>query len=441
MILPPILENWTRDDDVLDTWASSWLWAQDVFTSKKDQDYYYPTDLLVTAPDIIFFWVARMIMAGMKFKNAIPFSDVYFTSVIRDLQGRRMSKSLGNSPDPIDVIEEYGADALRFTINFIAPLGQDVLFSTEKTEIGRNFANKIWNAGRFLLMHADGLEIKKEGGEEYSDFTDEWIVSRFQNTLVNLDSALDRFDFNSSSKIIYSYVWNDFCDWYIELLKKRLFSQSPEIKAVVVSRALNLYEEMLKIVHPFMPFITEEIWHSITSRNEGESISISSFPESNEELINSKAENEIEFLQQIVTAIRNIRGEMNIPPSKFVKVYLKTKKLTEEQSSYITFLSKVEELVVDPKLSKPEASASTVIKDCEIYIPLKGLIDLDVERNRIAKELSRIEGALRGVQKKLANSNFINNAPPEVVEKEKQKENDWMISLKKLNEISKDLNS
>ncbi|HSD62499.1 MAG TPA: valine--tRNA ligase, partial [Ignavibacteriaceae bacterium] len=201
--------NLRQDEDVLDTWASSWLWAHAVFRTQEEQDYYYPTDSLITAPDIIFFWVARMIMAGMHFKNDIPFSDVYFTSVIRDLQGKKMSKSLGNSPDPLDVIKDYGADALRFTVIYLAPMGADVLFSTEKCELGRNFANKIWNAGRFLLMNRESISFDKNSVTEYIDFADRWIASRFNRTLLQMKEALDKFEINGASKILYAFVWND----------------------------------------------------------------------------------------------------------------------------------------------------------------------------------------------------------------------------------------
>ena len=216
--------NLRQDEDVLDTWASSWLWAYDVFKTDEEQKYYYPTDTLITAPDIIFFWVARMIMAGQHFKKDIPFKNVYFTSVIRDMQGRKMSKSLGNSPDPLNVIKEYGADALRFTVIYLAPLGQDVLFSTEKCDIGRNFANKIWNAGRFLLMNAQTIPLDKNLIDKHLDFSDEWIKSRLHYTLSELNKAMDNFEINNATKIIYSFVWNDFCDWYIELSKNRLYS-------------------------------------------------------------------------------------------------------------------------------------------------------------------------------------------------------------------------
>ncbi|MCL5030799.1 MAG: valine--tRNA ligase [Bacteroidetes bacterium] len=436
---PKDIENWHQDEDVLDTWASSWLWAYDVFKTEEEQKYYYPTDALVTAPDIIFFWVARMIIAGLHFKKDIPFRHVYFTSVIRDLQGRKMSKSLGNSPDPLDVISEYGSDALRFTVIYLAPLGQDVLFSADKCEIGRNFANKIWNAGRFLLMNAENIPVSQELKDSYLDFSDKWINSRFHQTLSDLNNAMEKFEVNNSSKIIYSFVWNDFCDWYIELAKNRLYSDNEEVKSAVLTRALGIFENLLKLVHPFMPFITEELWQLIEKRNNGESISISNYPQLDKSLINSEAEHEMNFIQEIITAIRNIRGEMNIPPSKFVTAFIKSSKVNDYQIDYIKKLAKVEELKVDEHIEKPKASASAVLKNCEIYIPLKGLIDLDVERNRLQKEIVRLEGALIGIQKKLSNEKFVNNAAKDVVEKEIIKEKDWMNNLSKLKEILSNL--
>jgi len=436
---PEDIENWRQEDDVLDTWASSWLWAQDVFTTEEEQKYYYPTDLLVTGPDIIFFWVARMIIAGMKFMNDIPFKDVYFTSIIRDEKGRKMSKSLGNSPDPIDVIEKYGADALRFTVNYIAPLGQDVLFSTEKTELGRNFANKIWNAARFLLMNAQNVELKDELIDKHIDFTDKWIMSRFQNTLQKFETALDNFDVNGATKIIYGFVWNDFCDWYIELSKNRMYSDDQEIKAAVLSRSLSLFSEMMKLIHPFMPFISEEIWQLLDERKEGESISVSEFPKLNSDLIDESAEKEMDFIQGVITAIRNIRGEMNIPPSRHISVYLKTESLSKIQQEYIQSIAKVDKLVVNKVIDKPKGSASSVVKGCDIFVPLEGVIDFNVERNRITKEINRLEGMLVGVSKKLANEKFVSNAPTEVIEKEKAKLADWQSSLEKLKTILLDL--
>jgi len=437
---PKDIENWNQEKDVLDTWASSWLWAQDVFTNERDQKYYYPTNLLVTAPDIIFFWVARMIMAGMHFMNDIPFKDVYFTSVIRDEKGRKMSKSLGNSPDPLEVIDQYGADALRFTINYLAPLGQDVLFSTDKCEIGRNFANKIWNAARFLLMNAQDLELDELIIDKHIDFSDKWIESRFNSTVKSYKTALDKFDINGAHKIIYGFIWNDYCDWYLEMSKNRIYSEDKEIKSAVLTRSIKLFAEMMKLLHPMMPYITEEIWQSLDDRKDGESISTSKFPKEDESKIDKPAEEEIEFMQSVVTAIRNIRGEMNIPPSKQIDVYLKANKITDVQKKYIQSLVRVEKLIVDADIDKPKASASSVVKGCDVYIPLEGLIDLDVERQRLEKEINRLEGLLNAVTKKLSNEKFVNNAPDDVVEKEKVKQRDWTESIDKLKKILEDLN-
>jgi len=432
--------NLKHDEDVLDTWASSWLWAHAIFRTEEERKYYYPTSILVTAPDIIFFWVARMIMAGMHFMKDIPFSHVYFTSVIRDMQGRKMSKSLGNSPDPLDVIKEYGADALRFTVLYLAPLGQDVLFSADKCDFGRNFANKIWNAGRFLLMNAQTIPVKEELKNKHIDFADEWIISRFNETLAEFNNAMDKFEINNATKIVYSFVWNDYCDWYVEMIKNRLYADDEEIKSEVLSRALSIFENMLKMVHPFMPFVTEELWQLISERKDGESISTSEFPEVKKELINPQADGEMETVVNIVSAIRNIRGEMNIPPSKKINVLLKSSEVSERQVDYIKKLSKVEEVEAGESVTKPKASASAIVKSAEIYVPLEGLIDLDVERQRLQKEITRLEGSLTGIEKKLSNEKFVNGAPAEVVEKERAKQRDWQENLRKLKEILENLN-
>ena len=432
--------NLKQDEDVLDTWASSWLWAHAIFRTEEERTYYYPTSTLVTAPDIIFFWVARMIMAGMYFRKEIPFSDVYFTSIIRDVHGKKMSKSLGNSPDPLDVIKEYSADALRFTVIYLAPLGQDVLFSVDKCEIGRNFANKIWNAGRFLLMNSENIPINNKLLEKHLDFADEWIISRFNKTLSMLDNAMSRFEVNNSTKIIYAFVWNDFCDWYLEMIKSRLYSNDAEIKSALLTRALKLFEDMLKIVHPFMPFITEELWQLIEERKDGESISTSEYPKLNSDLIKPSAESEMEMVQGIVYSIRNIRGEMNIPPSKSIDAYIKSSEVKKHQIDYIKKLAKVDKVKAGDDVEKPGASASAVFSNSEIYIPLKGLIDLEVERQRIGKEISRLEGSLMGIEKKLSNKKFVNNAPADVVEKEKTKQRDLAGKLDKLRELLSNLN-
>jgi valyl-tRNA synthetase len=437
---PKNTEDWRQDEDVLDTWASSWLWAHGVFKTDEDVKYYYPTDTLITAPDIIFFWVARMIIAGMHFLKDIPFKHVYYTSVIRDLLGRKMSKSLGNSPDPLDVISKYGADALRFTVIYLAPLGQDVLFSEDKCDIGRNFANKIWNAGRFLLMNAENIPINKKLMNKHIDFVDKWIDSRFNKTVAELNQAMDKFEINNTTKIIYTFVWNDFCDWYIESSKSKFYADNEEIKSAALTRALSLFENLLKIVHPFMPFITEELWHLIEARKDGESISTSAYPMADETKINTSAEKEMEFLQDLINAIRNIRGEMNIPPSKSLKIFLKTDKLSNDTLEYIKKLARAEEVVRNSGIAKQPKSVSAVVRNCEVYIPLEGLIDLEVEKSRLQKEIQRTEGSLIAVTKKLSNENFLKNANPDVVENEKKKKNDWQEKIKKLKEILENLN-
>ena len=433
-------KNLRQDEDVLDTWASSWLWAHAIFKTEEERKYYYPTNTLVTGPDIIFFWVARMIMAGMHFQKDIPFSDVYFTSIIRDLEGKKMAKALGNSPDPLDVIKDYGADALRFTIIYIAPLGQDVLFSTDKCELGRNFANKIWNAGRFLMMNAENIPLNKDLNNEQIDFADEWIISRLNKTILQLNKAMDEFELNNAIKLIYSFIWNDFCDWYLEMIKNRLYADDAEVKSAVLTRAISIFENALKMLHPFMPFITEELWQLIAGRKDGESISTAAYPVVDEKLIKDSADEEMDFVKDIITAIRNIRGEMNIAPSKKVNAMIKSSSVKEYQIEYIKKLAKVEDLKVNANIQKPKASASAVLRDVEIYILLEGLIDLEVERQKIQKEITRLEGSLTSIEKKLSNEKFVANAAAEVVEKERAKQKDWIENIGKLKEILNNLN-
>ncbi|MDZ7765805.1 MAG: class I tRNA ligase family protein [Melioribacteraceae bacterium] len=283
------------------------------------------------------------------------------------------------------------------------------------------------------------VELEESLIDKHVDFSDKWIESRFNSTVKNYKAALDKFDINGAHKIIYSFIWNDFCDWYLEMSKNRIYSDDKEVKASVLTRSIKLFEGMMKLLHPMMPYLTEEIWQLLDERKEGESISISKFPEPEESKIDKTAEEEIEFMQSVVTAIRNIRGEMNIPPSKQIDVYLKAGKITDVQKRYIQSLVRVENLFVDANLDKPKASASSVVKGCDVYIPLEGLIDLEVERQRLEKEINRLEGLLTGVGKKLSNEKFVNNAPAEVVDKEKAKQYDWTEQVDKLKKILDDL--
>jgi valyl-tRNA synthetase len=429
-----------QDEDVLDTWFSSWLWPFSTLGWPEENDelrYFYPTDTLVTGPDIIFFWVARMIMAGLEFRGEVPFTDVYFTSIIRDIQGRKMSKSLGNSPDPLDVIDEYGADALRFTLLFLAPLGQDVFYSNEKCEIGRNFANKLWNAGRFLLMNKGHIDYNPEDETLFSDAADEWIESRLNNTITNLTRSLDRFNINESTKILYDFVWRDFCDWYLEMIKYRFYESSkPEIRKATIARTIRIFETSLRMLHPFMPFITEELWSHISGHKPGGSIMIEPWPKINKSKINPDAERQIASIQDIITSVRSIRGEMNVPPGKDTELYLKTddtvkQKTIEKYSAYLKRLAKISSLVVGSIMERPSYAASAVVDGTEIFVPLKGIIDIDIERKRITKEIDRLEKAAMTVEKKLLNEQFLSKAPKEVIDKEKNKLESFNQTLEK----------
>ncbi len=438
--------NLRQDSDVLDTWFSSWLWPFSVHGWPKETDdlkYFYPTDTLVTAPDIIFFWVARMIMAGLEFRGDVPFRHVYFTSLLRDAQGRKMSKSLGNSPDPLDVIATYGTDALRFTVLFLAPIGQDVLYDNDKVEIGRNFANKIWNAGRFLMMNRDQLSLDNESLTITSaipsqDLSDRWIISRFNATVRDVTAAMDGLRVNDAVKMLYEFLWKDFCDWYVEFVKLRVQESSDvHLKQAVLNRALKIYEETLKLLHPFMPYVTEEIYQHLGSRNGTETIMKSAMPVGDATMIDQAAETTMEFLQDVISAVRQIRSEMNIPPSKGIEFvaschdYDKLAVLEEQRPSLQKFL-RLDKITIGMALPKPGYSASSVVKGQEIFVPLKGLIDIDVERDRLQKEIDRLSGQLNGVVAKLSNQNFVGKAPAEVIEKEKSKQQNFEQTIVKL---------
>jgi valyl-tRNA synthetase len=451
--------NLRQDEDVLDTWFSSWLWPFSTLGwphDNPDVRYFYPTDTLVTAPDIIFFWVARMIMAGLevtgdiplpdgsprtKIADRVPFQDVYFTSIIRDEKGRKMSKSLGNSPDPLDVIDEYGADALRFTIIFLAPLGQDVLYANEKCEIGRNFANKIWNAGRFLLMNKEQLGSAATTPETlgaHADLADRWILSRLHSTVAQMNDLLARFEINQVSKILYEFIWHDFCDWYVEMVKGRFYGDEPEeVKRVVLGRALHVFDQALRLIHPFMPFVSEEIWQHIAERADGESIMIAPFPAADPAWIDRTTEEEMAFVQLVINSVRNIRGELSVPPSKEIELVLSFSdvhrgEILDKYRTYFQRLARVTKISHLAGAAKPAQSASAVVEGGEIFIPLGGVIDLAAERDRIQKEITRVRGMLDGIQRKLANESFVSKAPADVVEKEREKLESFRVNLEKL---------
>lgn len=420
-------ENWMQDEDVLDTWASSWLWPFAVHAwpeAEKNLKTFYPTDALVTGPDIIFFWVARMIMSGYEFLNDIPFKDVYFTSILRDETGKKFSKSLGNSPDPFDLFKEYGTDATRFGTMLMAPQGLDVLFSNSRLEIGRNFMNKLWNASRFVHMNLERGEAPKIDMESaVLDLPERWILSQLNQTAIRVNHQLDRFHFNEAAKAIYEFTWGDFCDWYIEIAKTRFYGDDPHKADVSRVVAVHVIKGILTLLHPYSPFITEEIWSYF--RNDADSdLIVSPWLNGNESQADTEADTSMGLLKEMVTAVRTIRSRMNVPPGK--KADLVIRNVNGHQSNIESFddiiktLGRINKITIGTNLEKPDQSATAVVQKMELFVPLKGLIDLDQEIARLSKRLDELKGHLAGVEKKLANENFVNRAPQNVVAHEKQ---------------------
>ena len=460
--------NLKQDEDVLDTWFSSWLWPFSTLgwpEETADLKKFFPSNTLVTGPDIIFFWVARMIMASLEFMGDIPFEDVYFNGMIRDLKNRKMSKSIGNSPDPLWLINgakpeamgsfatenetykegtpSYGADAIRLTMVYLTPLGGDIQFDHTLVEFGQKFSNKLWNAARFVLMNIDtdepvlGLNDINKNDLELSDL---WIVSRLNKTIKDVDSELNAFRMNEATRSLYSFIWTEFCDWYIELAKQRLYDgESPKQRQIARSIAVYVLDNIVRLLHPFMPFITEEIWQSLPDEVKGSdksSIMHQSYPKIDDAWIDETIEGEMMLLQGIIGSVRNIRGEMNIPPAKEAELILlsdeKNTSFLNNISEYIKRLGRISEIHYNTE--KPKVSASAVVKGVELYMPLADLIDIDVEKSRLQKEIDRLEVQVVSLNKKLSNQNFVNRAPKDVVDKEQQKKDDFVEKLEKLSQ-------
>ncbi len=458
-----------QDEDVLDTWFSSWLWPFSVHgwgsSDRNDRDlaHFYPTDLLVTGPDIIFFWVARMIMAGLEFmsgerkedgtdrramEDIIPFRNVYFTSIIRDAQGRKMSKQLGNSPDPLDVIADYGADALRFTLLYIAPTGQDVRFGREMCEMGRNFANKIWNAGRFLIMKREDVAADNPQAESRGrtvglppllpvSRSDRWILSRFHSSLKAIEEALANYRMNDYAKLLYDFIWGDFCDWYVELLKGELALASDDEGKGMMSFAMGLYDQILRTLHPLMPFVTEEIWQTVADRRAGEAIAVADFPVADGSRVDDVIEREYLLVQGLVEAIRRMRTSADVPPSKLVDVTMNAPDADSDRaivaaSELVRRLCRVDSLTIHLGATKPKLSATEVVRGVEVHVHLAGVIDFDKEREKTSKEIARLEGQIRSIEGKLSNEKFVSNAPEQVVANEREKLRSFREAIEKL---------
>lgn len=434
-----------QDEDVLDTWFSSWLWPISVFDgfySKEEVDYYYPTNDLVTAPEIMFFWVARMIIAGYEYRDELPFKNVYYTGIVRDKQGRKMSKSLGNSPDPLDLIAQYGADGIRMGMLFSTPAGNDLPFDSSICEQGSKFSNKIWNAFRFLTMNMEeDVEYKPTLEIDKQNLADRWMMARIQQTIQQVDEDFKDYKLNDALKKVYSLIWDDFCDWYIELAKPDNYGDKFDIQKMNV--ALGMFEQLMKLLHPFMPFISEEIWQYIQDRKPTEALCIADWPVYNAELDIKSDTDLFGIVQNMVSALRNIRAEMGVSPKEELEVLVKTTSVEVSQSLsendwILNKLQSTKSLTISEHIEKPKASSSSIVDGNEIYVPLAGLIDIDKERERIKKEINRFEGFLRGVNGKLNNANFVDNAPEAVVANERNKKRDGENNLAKLQEQLKD---
>jgi valyl-tRNA synthetase len=435
-------KNIRQDEDVLDTWFSSGLWPFSTLGWPEKTPAlkkYYPTSVLVTAFDIIFFWVARMIMMGLKFMDDVPFRDVYIHALIRDEQGAKMSKSKGNVIDPLIMMEQYGTDALRFTLAMLAAQGRDIILSEKRIEGYRTFCNKIWNATRFIMMNlGDGFREREPVAAEFETF-DRWILHRLNEAIRATDTALAEYKFNDAAHAIYSFWWHEFCDWYIELTKQRLYDRdSGAGKSSDTARQVLFYilKKSTQLLHPFMPFITEELWDKIKGEKDV-LIMVSRWPEARPEFDFAAESAETALFQEIVYRIRNVRGEMNIPPDKKAPVVFKTANekiaaVVRREEVHIKALARVESITLDPGYTPASTDASAVITDLEIFIPLKNLIDFDKERARIDKEIDKMRGDLGRVEQKLSNESFIGKAPADVIDREKAKRNEMAEILSKL---------
>ena len=443
-------KNFQQDPDVLDTWFSSWLWPFSTLGWPEENDayrYFYPTDVLVSGYDIIFFWIARMIMAGLKFTGEEPYHTVYITGMIKDELGRWMSKSLGNGIDPLEMIDQYGADAVRYSLVVLTTEGQDIKLAPSRFEMGRNFANKLWNAARFLLMQERPdrftvIEPAVRLSRAELKLEDRWILSRLQGMLKTVKDRIKRYRLNEALLAIYDFTWHDYCDWYVELIKPRLYQAGDSSqREATLALAFRVFESALRALHPFMPFVTEELWQQIASIdgllldvNDSHSVMRQRYPEANSSLIDRRAERQMEVIQSVIQAVRNVRAEMSVPPGAEARVLIagpdEEINILLEQFDMLKNLAKISEL--RKAESKPKHAASAVVGTMEIFVPLEGLIDLEIERARLDKEITRYEGMLRGIMKKLGNESFLQKAPPEIVKREERKKEEIEAALTKL---------
>ena len=470
-----------QDEDVLDTWFSSALWTFSTLGWPSDREYFdrfHPTDVLVTGFDIIFFWVARMIMMTLKFTGEIPFKKVYITGLVRDEHGQKMSKSKGNILDPIDLIDGisldeliskrttdmmqpqlmqqiekhtresfpegipgYGTDALRFTFYSLASTGRDIKFDIGRMEGFRNFCNKIWNAARYVMMNSEGKTVPESLSLEHCSVADRWVMSRFENAAKAIEESMQHYRFDLASQTLHEFIWNEYCDWYVELSKPVLWDEKANSEGAQATRwvLLSILEQSLRLLHPFMPFITEEVWQKVAPLlgKNGDSIMIETYPLFDQSKLDSEAEEHIEWIKGVVVAIRNIRGEMDVPPAKSINVILRNgasadQGKLEEYRPYLQKLAKLESISWLAPDDEVPAAATGLYQELEILVPLAGIIDVEAERARLSKEIAKLEGALKSVTSKLSNAKFIDNAPDAVVAKEREKQEKITQALRSL---------
>jgi len=417
-----------QDEDVLDTWFSSWLWPFSTLgwpEETEDLKRFYPSSVLVTGPDIIFFWVARMVMAGYEFMGRAPFPQVYLHGIVRDAQGRKLSKSLGNSSDPIELMDRFGADSLRTTLVLLSPQGADIHgFSDEKVDLGRHFANKLWNAFRLVQPHLDGYVPDDPVSRPTLRDEDQWILSALASAVRSVTRNLRAYRIGDAAKDIYDFTWKEFCDWYLEMAKPRLYAGPQGPDALTVRYVTHtVFSTVIRLLHPFMPFLTEELWHSLPG-TEGDVI-VAPWPAPARGASHPDAEARIALLKDVVGAVRNLRSEMNIAPARKAAIRIRVSgpdaAVLEGQRDLILLLGRGESLEVGAAVAKPRVAASTVVRNHEIFLPLEGLIDVEVERTRLQKEYDRVMREFDVSRRKLMNEDFLGKAKKDVVDREREK--------------------
>ena len=441
MEAPKDSENWEQDKDVLDTWFSSALWPFSTMgwpdTDSADYKRYFPTNTLVTGYDIIFFWVSRMIFQSLEFTHQRPFKDVLLHGLIRDEQGRKMSKSLGNGIDPMDVIDKYGADALRWFLTNGSTPGQDIRFSYTKMDAAWNFINKIWNASRFVIMNLDDDTKAELPPKSEWKLADKWIISRLNDTVKDVTHFFDKFEFGEADRALYNFIWNDFCDWYIEMAKEDLNGDDAQAKHNTQNILYYVLDQTLRLLHPIMPFVTEKIW--LTMPHDGETLVTADYPVEHDEFDDPDAEKQMKNLIELIKAVRNSRAEVNAPMSSAIDILIKTssdetKKIFENNKEYIQRFCHPKKLEIGPDVAAPTLAMTSVITGAEVYLPLADLIDLNDEIKRLQKETSKLEKEVARGEKKLGNEKFVANAPETIVNKEKEKLADYKDKLAATND-------